>query len=200
MSDFGTLKARIADELSRSDLTSQISNHVLDAIKRLENEAFWFNQAEATLNTAQGDRLYALPGDFLKISALKATYQDSDWLLNPRSLAWQYDLSDIQGSPTTYVIHRESLTLYPTPDRVYTLTLGYLKRLATLSADTDSNEWTAEAEEMIRAAACETLCRGILRDPGWADQWRAMRLAARRALRSRTTLATTTGTLQPSGF
>lgn len=200
MSDFGTLKARIADELSRSDLTSQINNHVLDAIKRLENDGFWFNQAEATLNTAQGDSLYALPGDFLSLDSLKASRQNADWVLQPRSLEYIYELSDVQGSPTTYVIHRENLTLYPTPDQVYTLTLGYLKRLTALSADTDSNEWTAEAEEMIRAAACETLCRGILRDPSWADQWRALKMDARRALRARTALATTTGTLQPSGF
>ena len=200
MSDFGTLKARIADELSRDDLTSQINSHVLDAIKRLENEAFWFNQEEATLNTAQGDRLYALPGDFLRINALKATYQDADWLIVPRSLAWQYRHSDIQGQPKTYVIHRESFTLYPTPDRAYTLTLGYLKRLTALSADTDSNAWTVEAEEMVRSAACETLCRGILRDPQWAEQWRGLRMDAQRTLRNRTALATTTGTLQPSGF
>ena len=200
MSDFGTLKARIADELSRTDLTSQINNHVLDAIKRRENKGWWFNQAEATLNTAQGDREYALPGDFLKLTSLKVTYQDTDWVLRPRPLSWQYDLSDIQGSPSTFAIHRESLRLYPVPDRVYTLTLAYLKRLTALSADTDSNEWTDEAEELIRCSACETLCRGILRDPGWADQWRALAMDAERALRARTAQATTTGTLHPSGF
>ena len=200
MTDFGTMKARIADELSRSDLTSQISNHILDAIKRHETRVFWFNKTEATLNTAAGDEYYALPSDFLQVDSLRITYNEENDVLTERSYKYIDDRSIIQGEPTVFAIHREQLRLYPIPDQVYPLTMAYVYRPAALVNDTDSNVWTTDAEELIRSSACRNLCLTVIRDPQYATLWAGVESSALRALQRRTALSTTTGTIHPSGF
>ena len=200
MTDFATLKARIADELSRDDLTSQINNAVLDAVKRYETQPFWFNQTEATLNTAANDEFYALPSDFLQIDSLRITYNEENDVLAPRSYRYIDDRSQITGEPTVYAIYRDQLRLYPIPDQVYPLTMAYIYRPAALSGDTDSNVWTTDAEELIRGAAARRLCLTVIRDPQAAALWAQVEYGALRALLSRTALSTTTGTLHPSGF
>ena len=201
MTTFATLKARIADELSRSDIDSQIENHVLDAIKRYRTKPWFFGQTEATLNTAANDRDYALPGDFLAVETLKVTFNNDDYLLHSRSLAWINNLStDVTGQPNIYALYREQLRLYPVPDDTYTLTLSYLYFATTPSADTDETEWTGDAEELIRASACRTLCLTVLRDPQYARMWGEVEAGALHALDRRNALSTTTGTLHPSGF
>lgn len=201
MTDFATLKARIADELSRSDIDSQIENHVLDAIKRYRTKPWFFGQTEATLTTAPNDRDYAVPGDFLAVETLKVTFNNDDYLLHPRSLAWINNLStDVTGQPNIYALYREQLRLYPIPDDTYTLTLSYLFFATTPSADTDETEWTGDAEELIRASACRTLCLTVLRDLQYARMWGEVEAGALQALDRRNALSTTTGTLHPSGF
>ena len=90
--------------------------------------------------------------------------------------------------------------LYPIPDGVYTLTMAYLRFLPALSADGDSDDWTGDVEEVICAAACETLCRGLIGDYPQADQWRLLKRDAEMSVNRRTAQATTTGTIQPSGW
>ncbi|MGL4559846.1 MAG: hypothetical protein ACRCV5_20305, partial [Afipia sp.] len=56
------------------------------------------------------------------------------------------------------------IRLYPIPDAVYTVTLSYLQKIAEPASDGDSNAWTEEAEELIRASAIRRLRRYDLRD------------------------------------
>ena len=64
MTTFATLKARIADDLRRSDLDDQIGNAVLDAVKRWEGERFWFNEKRYRFFTVDGTETYAIPSTF----------------------------------------------------------------------------------------------------------------------------------------
>ena len=53
------MKARIATELIRTDLTTQIESAVLSAIKHHEREQFYFNEArDLTFNTVVGQEFY----------------------------------------------------------------------------------------------------------------------------------------------
>jgi hypothetical protein len=52
--------------------------------------------------------------------------------------------------------------------------MSYQKRLVTLSATTDTNEWVDDLEELIRVKAKEIICRDVLRDYGQADRLMAM--------------------------
>ena len=59
----------------------------------------------------------------------------------------------IISEPYLFAVYKENIRLYPIPDAAYTVTLSYVYRLTTLSADGDENAWTDDAEELIRQCA-----------------------------------------------
>ena len=50
--------------------------------------------------------------------------------------------STTTGQSSQYAYHQDRLFLFPTPSAIYALTLSYIQRLTTLSADADNNGWT----------------------------------------------------------
>ncbi len=63
------LQARIADELSRSDLTTEIQDEIASAIRWYEYERLpWNEQSTAAFNTINGQRYYPLPANFLTVT------------------------------------------------------------------------------------------------------------------------------------
>ena len=84
MSTFGNMMDRIADELDRTDLTSQIQKAIQTAIDRYERKRFWFNEARSiTFNTVDGQEFYtssdnsAIP-NLLQIDVVRLTVSGSD--------------------------------------------------------------------------------------------------------------------------
>ena len=72
------------------------------------------------------------------------------------------------SQPVMYTYYQDRLLLYPTPNAVYGLTIGYVKRITTLSADGDNNGWTNFAEPLIRSRAKWDIFEHILYMPGLA--------------------------------
>lgn len=181
MTTLATLKARIADDLRRSDLTSQIASAISDAIKRWEGERFWFNTKRFRLPTVAGTEYYAIPAtltntdtsalasgeDLLEIDSITVLDGQDTYTLSDRTHQyldeWQAPASQYTGTPAYYGVYENSLRIGPVPDDAYTLTVSGLARLATL-ADDESNAWTTEAEPLIRHQALCELYRTVLRD------------------------------------
>lgn len=182
MTTFATLKSRIADDLRRSDLTSQINSAVLDAVKRWEGERFWFNEHRFRLPTVAGTEEYAIPGtltntdesaldthtDLLEIDDVRMLDGNDYVRLRERTEQWineeQAPAAQYTGTPAWYGIYGNKFRLSPVPDAVYVITISGLARLAPLSADEDTNAWTTEAEALIRHQALCELYRVVLRD------------------------------------
>lgn len=155
MSTFGDMKSRIADELSRSDLTTQIGLEILTAISHYETERWSWSEQRATASTVTSTAFIALPTDFLDEDSLMITINGSK---DPvRRVGYEYidkiDSGDYTGEPSVYAFYDGQIRLYPIPDRAYTITLSYLKAQTALSADADTNDWTNEGEALIRARA-----------------------------------------------
>ena len=68
-------------------------------------------------------------------------------------LAIKMATSTTSGQPSQYAYYQDRLFLFPTPGSIYALTLSYVQRLTTLSADGDNNGWTNYAEPLIRSRA-----------------------------------------------
>jgi hypothetical protein len=51
MSDYGTMQSRIQDELKRGNLSSQIDNAILSALRFYKRHKFRFNITRATTST-----------------------------------------------------------------------------------------------------------------------------------------------------
>lgn len=204
MSTYGTMQDRIASELKRSNLTSQIPLAIQSAIRYYEAKRFWFNEGEATTSTSTGTPNVAAPSDLIAMDTLTITVNSWRYPITPRTWQWYRDTQTLAtlytNRPTDYAYYADQLWLYPTPDAAYTLTLSYHKKLTTLSATTDTNAWVADMEELIRSRAKWDLATNVIRSPEIAQMAAAVMSQAEAEAFRETVTRQTTGRVRPSYF
>lgn len=177
MSTFAEMQSRIADDLNRTDLTTQIKKAINRAISHYSNEEFWFAETYSTFNCVADQETYGtvdgLPTDLRDIVLLQVTISGSDYILNRRSISYvrEQDPSNNSGQPTDYAFFQQKIYLYPIPDDEYTIKIFYKKDYADLSATSDTNDFTTipEAEELIENRAEWWLATRLLRDKELAE-------------------------------
>lgn len=177
---YGDLQARIADELIRSDLTSQIKIAILSAITTYQRERFYFNESRSsTFSTVAGQEFYtsadlaAIP-NLINIDTV-LFYQSPSYRypLDVRTWdeleLWSLNPNTVSGFPSDYAYYAQQLRLYPIPSGVYTVRLSGVQRLTPdpLSADSDTNAWMTDGEELIRQRAKGDLLINTIRDPDY---------------------------------
>jgi hypothetical protein len=204
------MKTRIADELSRSDLTSQIAKSITTAIAHHERKPFWFNDGLDTFSTVASQEYYgasdlAAIATLVKIRSLRLTVNGSRYPIQQRPFEYIDQISvmpTVTGWPNQYAYWNKQIRVYPIPQGVYTFTLAYIKRLAAL-ADGDTNAWTDDAEVLIRTRAKLDLMVNVMREPNMQDEI-AVLLAQENAelmvLRGETGSRGATGYVQPMAF
>jgi hypothetical protein len=166
----GDMKARIADELIRPDLASQIALAIDDAITEAASNRFWFNEVRGlTLPLVAGTEYYT-SDDYSALTDIDAAYYYVSGVrrfVYPDSqvtVDWMTDGSVPQGVPYVYSRYGAELRIYPVPNDVYTLYIDGVSRLNQLTADTDTNAWMNEGERLIRAIAKRDLFLNVMRD------------------------------------
>jgi hypothetical protein len=194
----GDLKARIADELLRSDLTAQIAKAITSAIAHYGRQEFYFNQARSsgTFNTVASQEWYStsdlaaiatspriisltLVNDTTRYEITRRTFDEIEVMASD---------SVAGGMPTDWAYWRKQVRLWPIPDQVWSITMNYVDRLAAPADDASSNAWTLEddAEELIRTRAKIDLLVNVIRRPDMGGELtllRAQEMAALAALR-----------------
>jgi hypothetical protein len=201
MATLGTMKTRIADEIARSDLTSQIAAAILSAIEFYDRRRFWFNETEATFNTVAGTDAYtSATATFLSTliedDSMTVTVSDSKEPMHKISFAemQRYRIDNVQsGAPTHYAYYRQRLYLHPVPDAAYPIIVFHTGTLGIPASDGASNAWTTEAEELIRLRAKADLFENVIREFGEADRLRAREQEALQSLIRFTNGRTATG-------
>lgn len=181
MASFATMQSRIADELARTDLTSQISNAILDTIKAYERRRWSWNEQTSTFSTVADQANYGSAANsvipnLIQIDAMYVTLAGTGagkLELRRRTWPWYRDAEAMgtQSSdpPTDYTYYAQQIWLWPTPSEVRTVTIDNVYRLTALSAGSDTNAWTTDAEEMVRTAAKITVLETIVRGEGFAE-------------------------------
>lgn len=179
MSTYGTMQTRIADEILRDDIPSQIQNAIQSAILLWEGQRFVFNERRFLISTVAGQEYYDWPAmtdtagaalesgvSLLEIDSITITDSGSTYPLTDRTQEWMDEYSttatEYTGTPCDYAIYADQLRLSPVPDAAYPLTLSGLARLKTLSATSDTNAWMVEGEPLIRAQAKVIIYRDVL--------------------------------------
>jgi hypothetical protein len=175
MSDFGTMVTRIENEIHRTNIRSQVRSAIKSAIAHYEQDKpFYWNDERSEATTVVSQRYMPLPTDFVDFLGtypLQITVNQSTYPLNRRS--WDYlqliDLDNVvgEGIPFDWAYGDQQIRLYPVPQAAYELRLFYKKRLAELSNDSDTNEWTQPAggERLIRARAKWDLYANVIHQP-----------------------------------
>jgi hypothetical protein len=194
MSTYSDLQSRIADDLNRTDLTSQIQQNILLAIQQYKNERFWFNETSATATTTTSSAQVGAPSDILSIDHLYIVISGVNIELMQR------DLGDVieyrpttNGRPRAFSYYRNQFELDRLADQAYTLKLYYLKELTALSAGTDSNGWTTDGEDLIVFHAEKKLYANVIKDQAKAAVAAVQERDALTAMRTLARARTTTG-------
>jgi hypothetical protein len=166
MTTYVIMQNRISDEAasvsaaSSSLYETQIQRSILSAVAHYARERFYFNTKTNTFSTV-ADQEYYSSSDFSDLANLVEihgmTVTHGSTKLPLKSMDFQ-PINDgqsgsVKGLPRYYAYYKQNLRLYPIPDAVYTMTVAYLYKLTALSASSDSNAWTTDAEELIRNRA-----------------------------------------------
>ena len=192
MTTYLALRQRIVTELAAFTVTAdQVNAAILTAIKHYEREPFWFNQTTGTFPTVAAQELYtsadlaAIP-DIIRIDAMMLTSDATKIRLRGVDNRHIDDLQDgsVTGEPELYSRYADKIRFYPIPSAVYTVSVNYIYKLTTLSADSDTNAWTDECEEMIRQAAKRILAADILEDDDKARRCAELEQVAYNRIRS----------------
>jgi hypothetical protein len=120
-------------------------------------ENFYVTAQQTTLVPSQAE--YILPADFRKTDRVELVTNglppnESKIVLASISLQQQDILSNnAVGTPNAYVLKKNRMILFPTPDQAYVLRLWYSYRIADMVNDTDIPDVPYEYHEYIAVLA-----------------------------------------------
>jgi len=182
MPTLGDLKAKIAQDLRRSNLTDEIADAIPDAIRDHDTERFWWNDTAPSAykltvtpnggtgtngptGGPAGDVYFLAPQpaiglqEFVKIDMVRAqipvvwyTVKATDW----DKLEFFYSTLS-NGQPSWWAFQQGYLRIYPLPSQPYNLRIFGQYRLIPLVNDTDSNAWTNQGFNLIRYTVLKRL-------------------------------------------
>jgi hypothetical protein len=205
------MQNRIADELDRTDLTIQIKRAIVSAVAYYERKGFYFMEGAFTFPTVVGTEYYDA-GDAQGITSspqidiLNININQGRNELDKKSFEYIDSISYLPtstGMPEMWAYRAGQIRLYPIPSQIWTITAFNVPRITMLSADTDANSWTNDAEALIRARAKMDLCANVIRGPDMADEMAAYMGQEKQelaALFSERASRSATGVLAPTDF
>jgi hypothetical protein len=204
------LQNRIASDLTRSDLTSQIKSAIGDAVKHYETSRFWWNVTRSltfqTVANQQGYGTAALPQipniiklDHLFLSSNPGSIYDLDFY-EMDEFEWLAAANTSPGKPTIYTRADGQILLWPIPITAYTMRPHMHYRLDALVNDTDTNAWCNEAEQLIRCHAKLLLYTNVLEDSDGAQRMQSEIDAFKSRLDYENSARTATGRIKGTDF
>ena len=113
------LASRIADELSRTDLTSQIQLEINSAILFYASREFWGTEGSWSTSTVAGQRLYAVDVTFRSISSAIASYNSGNYQypILPRTFEYiqaiDFGLANFNSYPQYFAYQSNEFRFYP---------------------------------------------------------------------------------------
>lgn len=180
--DLAAMKARVASELARADLTTQIASAISDAIAIYQKERFRFNETDpstpVTFNTVASQGVYT-SSDNANISTLF----NIDYVLltisnqiipltldTAENLRIYNQVNTMSGQPMWYAYEGNQIILSPVPSDVWPVTLGLFRKLAAPASDAEANNpWMIAAERLIRSRAKFEIATHVTRNAVLAD-------------------------------
>ena len=151
ITNYTDLKAKIADYLSRSDLTSQIEDFITGAEIRLRRELRIREALKVvTATTTIGDSTLGLPSDYNMMRDLHIVANPVGILEYQSPSAFFANTNSAQGGqPRQYTILAQEIQFSPIPDAVYTIQMLYYAQPPFLSATNTSNIFLSVCPDLL---------------------------------------------------
>jgi hypothetical protein len=213
MSDFGTMKRRIAREIKRGEIladSTAVGASIVSAIQFFETRRFHFNEFEGELKTTvQSVTAVTLSTinvpQIVTLDSVRMVIGQRDYPI--MKMPWHrlesIDSGQYYGYPEMYSIRANQVRLYPPPQDTYPMRWAGLKKLEEVSlgaSDAASNAWVLDAEEMIRLKAKANIFRDELRNPNLARAFDQDAENAQRQVKRETAMITGSGRVLPTRF
>ncbi len=207
-STFLQMQQRIADDLDRTDLTTQIKKAINRAIMHYQTEPFWFKETSTSFSAVSGQEEYVMgtggvPTDIEMIDILERQYNGTKTKMTPITPDELEAKQSLQatGIPDEYAQYQNRFKLYPIPNQSgITILIKYTKNYTELSADTDTNDWLTYAEDLIEAKSRWWLNTRVIKDASAALDDEKEEMKALDALRTLNTHKTGAGRIIPTSF
>lgn len=203
MSTLAVMKARIADELARDDLESQVRYAIGDAIEAYQDERFWFNESRAiTFLTVADQEFYdssdaAALATITKIDYVMIYVGDQPYellALKPADMESASVNGTSTGQSSWYTYYNQQFRLYPVPSDAWTVRIGAAVTVDAPATDEEaSNAWMTKAERLIRSRAKLELALHVLKDQDLAATMADAVTEAYEQLKERTNQITQVG-------
>src|ERR1700737_3368598 len=208
--DLAQMKGRIQDELARSDLASQVSFAITDAIGFYQNERFIFNESrDITFPTVAGQDFYGAAAN----SAIPLMWSFDYLVLYLGGIPWPIKRRTpeyvefannnglVTGQPYNYAWYNKQIRLGPVPDGVYTIRVaGRITYAAPAKDDEANNPWMIDAEKLIRSRAKYELALNVIQDTEMAQIMAAQTTEAFDQLKGAANRLTSSGRVEPTAF
>ncbi len=188
----------MADDLNRTDLTSQIQQQILLAIEHYKSERFWFNETTTTLTATVSQSYITAPTDIISIDDFYITISTRNIRMYPTNLNRIIEFrATTNGRPLAYCYYQNRFELDRPSDSAYSMPLYYIKQLAALSSGSDTNGWTTDGEDLIVFRAEKMLYANVIKSTDKAQVAGAMEKEALTAMRQLAWPRATTGYTTP---
>lgn len=167
MATFAQIKSRVAGELNRDDLATdlveRLEEHIQDACEYYADRKFWFNSVlDQTASTAASTATVSIPSGVQIVEKVTIPAYDRELIEVP--LDRLDDYTGGESLPEYYAYYNDSLRFYPIPDAVYSLNIWGVAQVDAPTADATTNIWTNQAKRLIVSHTKMTLCRDVFRD------------------------------------
>jgi hypothetical protein len=181
---FSDLVTAIADEIddTTAEYNAQIQTAIYAAIRYCERELYYFNETrDVVFATVSGQGWYdaSANSNIPTLAGIVEAYVErADGRRyrmrreRPEEIELLSDNSASIGEPYAYTYFGQRVRIYPIPDvtpYVIRLQLGPY-RVAPISSSSDSNVWTTEAFDMIKARAKYIVYKDTIKDASLAAE------------------------------
>lgn len=181
INDYSTLKAAIADELARADLTAAIPGFIQLAEGDL-NRQLRVRQMMTSISGTSVGNVIPLPADFREMQGLYVTFGGLKLELTPMSpSALATNANYFGGPPIGYVEQGDTLTLVNGPGNME-YSFSYIASIPALS-DSAPQNWLIQREPGLYLYSSLTHASPYIKDDARIQVWATIAKAIRNGMK-----------------
>lgn len=217
-----TLISNIGDELSRSDLDTQIQREIVNAHRFYANKMTFITERRGGTLTTVADQTWYGTIDFsasdgegtlgasvdvqnvVRVEYIKiqraAGVDEPIWRVSYRKFEEFVAGSPSTSVPTYWTFAGGKIGLWPTPDAAYTVYVSAFVKPVEPSVTTDESPLFDYAQELIEASAAQRVCAKYLLDTERAAVYAGIEARLWRDVQSETTKKVSTSRITPTSF
>lgn len=150
ITNYGTLKAAIADFLNRDDLTAVIPTFINFAQDKI-NRDLRTRQMVARATANIDSQYNAFPPNFLQVRDIRLNTNPVQALeyVSSEQQNQERSRNATSGRPRLFSVIGESFEVFPTPDTSYECEIAYYEKIPDMTADSDTNWLLTKSPELF---------------------------------------------------